>query len=57
MRTNAGEEAGNGEPYSLLVGKQTRAATMEISMQAPQKLNRKSISTSYVTPMYIFEGN
>lgn len=55
MRTNAGEDVGN--PYSLLAGKQTRAATKEISMEASQKLIRKTISTSDVTLTYIFEGS
>ena len=53
MRTNTGEDVGN--PYSLLAGKQTRAATMEISMEAPQKLISKTISTSYVTLTNIFK--
>ena len=53
MKTNTGEDVGN--PYSLLAGKQTRAATMEISMEAPQKLISKTISTSYVTLTNIFK--
>lgn len=45
-------------PYSLLVGKQTCAATVEISMEAPQKAkNRMTISTSYAALMCIFEGD
>lgn len=55
MRTNAGEDV--GDPYSLLAGKQTCAATMEISMEASQKFISKTISTSDLTLAYIFEGN
>lgn len=52
MRTNAGEDVRN--PYSLPAGKQTCAATKEISMEAPQKFISKTISTSDVTLTYIY---
>ena len=54
-KTNV-EEDGPGRRTQ--VGKQTCAATVEISMEAPQKTkNRMTISTSYAALMCIFEGD
>ena len=40
--TSVGEDVEKGEPFSLLVGKQTGAATVESGMEIPQKIKNVS---------------
>ena len=40
--TSAGEDVEKGEPCALLVGMQTGAATVESSMEIPQKIKNGS---------------
>ena len=37
-KTRAGEDVEKGDPFALLVGMQTGAATVESSMELPQKI-------------------
>ena len=47
-----------GNPLALLVGMKIRAATMENSMEAPQKIkNRTTIRSSNPSSGYLFERN
>ena len=56
--TNAGEDVRKGNPWTLLVGMKIGAATMENSMEVPQKTkNRTAIWSSNSTPGYISEEN
>lgn len=38
VKKTTGEDVGEEEPYKLLVGMQTTAATVEISVEGPRKL-------------------
>jgi hypothetical protein len=40
--TNAAEDSGNRNPYMLLLGTQISAASMEISMEVPQKTKART---------------
>ena len=40
--TDDGEDVGKGEPFALLVGMQTGAATLENSIEMPQKVKVKT---------------
>ena len=42
QRTSAGEMWRKGNPFALLVGMQTGAATVENSMKIPQKIKNGS---------------
>jgi hypothetical protein len=41
-KTNAGKDAGKGNPYSQLVGMQNSAPTMAISAKAPQRIKNRT---------------
>ena len=52
--TDAGEDAEKGEPPTLLVGMQAGAATLENSMELPQKVeNRATLQPSNCTTGYL----
>lgn len=57
MTANADEVAGKGDTYSSLLGVQTGTATMEISVEVPQKSENQPTSRSCFTILgYIHRG-
>jgi len=51
---SVGEDAEKGNPLALLVGMQTGAATLENSMEVPQKAkNRTTLRSSHCTTRYL----